>query len=68
MRYFFDNRTLQSHQSPDNDFGGLVKIKGQRNQEQALRSKSATSHGLSSIFLLKIVALQLVDLRKHCLF
>jgi hypothetical protein len=30
-------------QSPDNDFGGLVEIKGQKNQEQALGSKSTTS-------------------------
>ncbi len=33
----------------------------------ALSSKSATSHGLGSTLLLKIVALQLVDLGEHCL-
>jgi hypothetical protein len=64
---FFWQSNKQSRQSPDNDFGGLVKIKGQRNQEQALGSKSATSHGLCSTLLLKIVALQLVDLEENCL-
>jgi hypothetical protein len=42
-------------------------MKGQRNQEQALGSKSAKSCGLGSTLLLKIVALQLVDLGEHCL-
>jgi hypothetical protein len=50
MQYFFDNQTnnLVKAQTIDNDFGGLVKIKGKRNQEQALGFKSATSCGLGS--------------------
>ncbi len=63
----FCQSNKQSCQSPDNDFGSLVEIKGQRNWEQAVSSKSATSCGLGSILLLKIVALQLIDLGEHCL-
>jgi hypothetical protein len=58
-QYFFDDQRndLVKAQTIDNDFGSLVKIKGKRNQEQAFGSKLATSHGLGSTFLLKIVAL-----------
>ncbi len=49
----------QSHQNLDNDFGGLVEIKGNKIKSK-LGSKSATSCELSSTLLLKIVALQLV--------
>jgi hypothetical protein len=61
MRYFWQSNK-QSHQSPDNDFGSLVKIKGNK-IESKLGSKLATFYGLGSTLLLKIVALQLVTYR-----
>ncbi len=53
---FFWRSNKQSRQSPDKDFGGLVEIKGNK-IESKLGSKSATSRGLGSTLLLKIVAL-----------
>jgi hypothetical protein len=49
---FFRQSNKQSQQSPDNNFGGLVKIKG-KTIESKLGSESATSRGLGSTLLHK---------------
>jgi hypothetical protein len=58
---FFHNQTNKSRQIPDNDFGGLVEMKG-----NAIESKLHAGHNLVSLalptLLRKIVALQLVTL------
>ena len=58
---FFWPSNKQSCQSPENDFGGLVKLKRQRNQEQAWFQVGHISWTrLYSVT--KIIALQLVTL------